>query len=56
MADVLSEAHEGVDRGLLSPDDFRDFVYTNPVRFFTDANPRFFAGTAVEAEVTAATR
>ena len=32
-------------------DDFRDFMFTNPVTFFTRTNPAFFAGTAVEADV-----
>ena len=29
--------------------DLRDFVFTNPVRFYTRGNPEFFDGTAVEA-------
>ena len=29
--------------------DFRDFVFGNPVRFYTAANPDFFRGTRVEA-------
>ena len=47
MADVLCEAHELVDHGLIDDDGFRDFVFTNPVRFFTDVNPDFFEGTVV---------
>ena len=33
--------------------DFRDFSFGNPARFYTRLNPDFFAGTRVEAEVTA---
>ena len=29
----------------------RDFVFTNPVRFYTLRNPEFFAGTVVEDTV-----
>jgi len=50
MTEVLGEAHELVERGLIGEDDFRDFVFTNPVRFYTSVNPDFFVGTRVEAE------
>ncbi len=53
MADVVLEAYELVDDGLISEDDFRDFVFANPVRFWGEANPNFFKGTAVEAEAAA---
>jgi predicted TIM-barrel fold metal-dependent hydrolase len=49
---ILEEAHEGVDRGWMTRADFRDFTFTNPARFFTDMNPRFFAGTRVEGAVS----
>lgn len=48
---ILDEAHEGVEHGWLTPQDFRDFTFTNPARFFTDMNPKFFAGTRVEGAV-----
>ena len=51
MSGVLAEAHELVDDGLFSSEDFADFVFRNPARLFTDMNPEFFAGTAVENEV-----
>jgi hypothetical protein len=50
MAEILPEAHELVENGLLEPEDFRDFTFTNPVRFYTSLNPDFFRGTRVEAE------
>jgi hypothetical protein len=49
MAEVLAEAHELVERGLVTPEDFRDFVFANPVRFYTSLNPDFFRGTRCEA-------
>ena len=51
MAHVLPEAYELVEHGIISSADFRDFTFTNPVRFFAEANPSFFAGTAVERAV-----
>jgi predicted TIM-barrel fold metal-dependent hydrolase len=53
MTEVLGEAYELVERGLIGDDDFRDFTFTNPVRFYTSVNPDFFAGTRVEAEAAA---
>jgi hypothetical protein len=53
MAEVLEEAWEMVDHELITEADFQDFVFTNPARFFTRANPRFFAGTVVEGAVDA---
>lgn len=53
MAAVLPEAYELVEEGLMTGDDFRDFVFTNPVHFWGDANPAFFEGTAVEKEAAA---
>jgi len=49
MAEVLTEAHELVDDGLISDEDFRDFVFESPVRFWGEANPDFFKGTVVES-------
>jgi len=53
MADVLPESYEAVEHGWLSDDDFRDFVFANPARFYTDSNPGFFDGTTVEEPVRA---
>jgi predicted TIM-barrel fold metal-dependent hydrolase len=50
MRAILPGAHGLVERGLLEPEDFRAFVFTNPVRFYTRANPEFFRGTRIEAE------
>jgi hypothetical protein len=40
-----------VDHEWITEDDFRDFVFTNPVTFFTRTNPSFFEGTPVEGAV-----
>src|SRR5215210_5239347 len=45
--DPLPEAHELVDKGLITDDDFRDFVFANSVRLWGTQNPRFFDGTVV---------
>jgi predicted TIM-barrel fold metal-dependent hydrolase len=50
MREVLVEACEPLDEGLLSATDFRDFVFANAMRFYTDSNPVFFEGTVIEDE------
>jgi predicted TIM-barrel fold metal-dependent hydrolase len=52
MSEVLEEAWELVEHGLIEPEDFREFVFVNPVRLHTAMNPGFFASTAVEGAVT----
>ncbi|MGA8568100.1 MAG: amidohydrolase family protein [Candidatus Binataceae bacterium] len=53
MTRVLTEAWELVDEELISEADFRDFVFTNPVRLWAGNNPDFFKGTVVEQEARA---
>ncbi len=53
MRHVLPEVYELVEHELIGADDFRDFVFTNPVRFHGEANPDFFRGTKVEREAAA---
>jgi predicted TIM-barrel fold metal-dependent hydrolase len=56
MTDVVPEAYELVEHGLMTDDDFRDFMFANAVRFWGEVNPDFFKGTVVEkaaAEVLA---
>jgi predicted TIM-barrel fold metal-dependent hydrolase len=48
---ILGEAHEGVQDGWMTAQDFRDFTFTNPATFLTDMNPEFFTGTKVESAV-----
>jgi predicted TIM-barrel fold metal-dependent hydrolase len=47
MRMVLPEAHELVEDGLITADDFRDFTFANAVRLWGTQNPDFFKGTVV---------
>ena len=51
MRAVLNEAYENVEKGWLDEEQFRDFVFGNVARFYTDTNPGFFGGTRVEEAV-----
>ena len=51
MNAVTEEAYEMVEHGMISEDDFRDFVFGNPARLWTALNRDFFKGTPVEGEV-----
>ncbi len=53
---TLSDTWALVERGALTRADFRDLVFTNPYKFYTEANPEFFAGTAVAARLGASAR
>ena len=53
MTDVVPEAYELLEDGLVNENDFRDFTFANAVRFWGTANPSFFKGTAVEKEAAA---
>jgi hypothetical protein len=49
MTEVLEEAYELVEHEVITEDDFRDFVFTNPVKMW-GMNPDFFKGTVVEQD------
>ncbi|NQV55520.1 MAG: amidohydrolase family protein [Rhodospirillales bacterium] len=51
FGDVLEETHEAVDKGLMTDEDFKDFVFKNPATFMTRMNPDYFKGTVVEDAV-----
>jgi predicted TIM-barrel fold metal-dependent hydrolase len=53
MAEVVPEAYELVEHGLIDHDDFRDFMFANAVRFWGEVNPDFFKGTVVEKAAAA---
>jgi predicted TIM-barrel fold metal-dependent hydrolase len=53
ITEVTEEAWELVEHGLITEDDFRDFVFANPVSLWTGMNPAFFKGTVVEKQVEA---
>jgi hypothetical protein len=47
MSEVLEEAYELVEHGLITADDLRAFVFTNVASLHTALNPDFFTGTVV---------
>ena len=53
MTNVLAEACELVERRQLDETAFRDFVFGNPVRFWSGSNPDFFKETVVEQQAAA---
>ena len=54
MGEVLLEAWGPVEDGLISEEDFRAFTFDHPVSLWRGANPDFFAGAAIEADVAGA--
>jgi hypothetical protein len=48
MRGVVPEAYELVEHGHIDEEQFRDFVFDNPVRLWSSMNPDFFRDTAVE--------
>ncbi len=42
MTEPVAEAHELVERGVIGPEEFREFMFLNPVRLHGGANPHFF--------------
>jgi predicted TIM-barrel fold metal-dependent hydrolase len=51
MAEVVPEAHELLEDGLISAGDFRDFTFANAARFWGTGNPGIFKGTVIESAV-----
>src|SRR5215475_5298320 len=51
VREALPEAYEQVERGLLAEDEFREFVFANPVGLWTATRPDFFRGTSIEDAV-----
>ena len=49
----LEEAYELVERQILDEAQLREFVFTNPLRFYSSLDPEFFSGTTVEAAAAA---
>jgi predicted TIM-barrel fold metal-dependent hydrolase len=48
MTEPVADAYGLVERGLLTPEDFREFTFLNAVRLHAGMNPRFFEGTVCE--------
>jgi len=53
MSEVLEEAYELVEHGMLTLDQFEEFTFGNIVQLHGGMNEKFFAGTAVEAAAAA---
>ena len=53
MEEALPGAFELVTSGLLSAYDFKDFTFSNAVRFWGEGNPDFFEGTVVAEQANA---
>jgi predicted TIM-barrel fold metal-dependent hydrolase len=51
VAEVLVEAWELVEDGVVAEEDFRRFAFASPAAFWTAGNPAFFAGSAVAEAV-----
>ena len=51
MTEVLEEAYELFEEGLMTETDFRDFTFTNPAMLHAGMNPGFFKGTPIEGDV-----
>jgi predicted TIM-barrel fold metal-dependent hydrolase len=49
--EVLAEAWELVEHGLIDEENFRDFTFRNAAHLFAGMNPDFFKGTILEEEV-----
>jgi len=54
MRGVVPEAYELVEHGHIDEEQFRDFVFDNPVRLWSSMNPDFFRGTAIEGAAVSA--
>ena len=53
LTDALAEAYGLVEQDIIGEADFKAYVFENPYKLYTEANPDFFKGTAVEAKLNA---
>jgi predicted TIM-barrel fold metal-dependent hydrolase len=54
MTEPVVEAHELLEREVIGAEEFREFMFLNPVRLHARANPHFFDATVVAEQATAA--
>jgi hypothetical protein len=47
LRQVLAESYSLVEERLITEGDFKAWVFDNPYKFYTEANPNFFEGSAV---------
>jgi hypothetical protein len=52
LTDVLAESWALVEQGAITESDFKAWVFGNPYKLYTEANPNFFRGTAIETAVS----
>jgi predicted TIM-barrel fold metal-dependent hydrolase len=52
MSECFAETYELVEHKLMDAEELREFVCATPIRFWTAANPEFFAGTPIEPHAT----
>lgn len=48
----LAESWALVEEGVISEADFHSYVFANPYKFYTEANPDFFKGTAIGSQLS----
>jgi hypothetical protein len=51
MNEPVEEAYEMVEKGAMTENDFREFMFLNAVRLHAGVNPTFFEGTVCEKAV-----
>jgi hypothetical protein len=51
MSEVVEEAYELVEDGMITEEDFRDYTFTNAATLYAEMNPDFFSGTSCELAV-----
>jgi hypothetical protein len=51
MKEMVEEAHELVDHGLITEEDFRDYTFTNAATLYAGMNADFFKSTVCEVPV-----
>ena len=51
MKEEVKRIIKMVEEGKITEDNFREFVFVNPTKLWTDMNPNFFKGTRVEKDV-----
>lgn len=51
LTEVLAESWQLVEEGVITEADFKAWTFDNPYKLYTEANPAFFKGTAIESRV-----
>lgn len=50
MTDVLPDSHRLIEEGLITPEEYREFLFENPALLHLCMNPRFFEGTRLAGD------